>query len=44
MPGGLVGYLTKLVVIEMIFAPLEFRGVGPVGWQGSSPGAPPRRR
>lgn len=32
-----VGYATKLLVIEMIFAPLEFKGIGPIGWQGIIP-------
>lgn len=35
--AALVGYVTKLLVIEMIFAPIEYRGVGPVGWQGIVP-------
>jgi uncharacterized membrane protein YheB (UPF0754 family) len=33
-----VGYLTKLVAIEMIFRPTEFKGIKPyLGWQGMVP-------
>ena len=37
--AAIVGYLTKLVAIEMLFRPLEFRGpVDPwIGWQGQIP-------
>lgn len=35
--AGLVGWLTKLVAIQMIFKPMEFRGIGPIGWQGMVP-------
>lgn len=36
--ASLVGYLTKLVAIEMIFKPLEFKGIKPwFGWQGMVP-------
>lgn len=36
--AALIGYVTKLVAIRMMFAPLEFRGIRPVfGWQGIVP-------
>ncbi|WP_033294391.1 DUF445 family protein [Amycolatopsis jejuensis] len=36
--AALIGYLTKRVAIEMMFRPLEFRGLRPVfGWQGVIP-------
>jgi uncharacterized membrane protein YheB (UPF0754 family) len=36
--SALIGYLTKLVAIEMIFRPLEFVGIRPfLGWQGMVP-------
>lgn len=35
--AAVVGYTTKLVAIQMLYKPLEFRGVGPVGWQGVVP-------
>ncbi len=35
--AALVSYGTKVVAIQMMFKPLEFKGVGPVGWQGQIP-------
>lgn len=37
--AGFIGYVTKLLMIEMIFRPLEFKGlVDPwLGWQGQVP-------
>lgn len=35
--AALVGYGTKVVAIKMMFAPLEFKGIGPIGWQGQIP-------
>jgi uncharacterized membrane protein YheB (UPF0754 family) len=36
--SALIGYLTKLVAIEMIFRPVEFVGIRPfLGWQGMVP-------
>src|SRR5262245_539938 len=36
--AALVGFITKLVAVEMIFRPLEFKGVKPIfGWQGMVP-------
>jgi uncharacterized membrane protein YheB (UPF0754 family) len=32
-----IGYLTKLVAIEMMFRPIEFVGRRPFGWQGVVP-------
>lgn len=36
--AAIIGYVTKIVAIEMMFKPLEFRGVPPyLGWQGIVP-------
>ena len=36
--SGLIGYITKVVAIEMMFSPLEFVGIKPFfGWQGIVP-------
>ena len=36
--GALIGYVTKLLAIRMMFQPLEFHGVRPyLGWQGVIP-------
>lgn len=35
--GGFIGWITKVLAIEMMFRPLEFKGIGPVGWQGQIP-------
>jgi uncharacterized membrane protein YheB (UPF0754 family) len=35
--AALIGWLTKLMLIRMLFEPLEFVGVGPIGWQGIIP-------
>jgi uncharacterized membrane protein YheB (UPF0754 family) len=36
--AAFVGYITKLLAVEMIFRPLEFRGIKPwFGWQGMVP-------
>lgn len=32
--GALIGYVCKWCAIRMLFAPSQFRGIGPVGWQG----------
>lgn len=32
-----IGYITKIVAIEMLYRPMEFVGVGPLGWQGLVP-------
>jgi len=36
--AALIGYLTKIVAIRMMFSPVEFRGIRPCfGWQGIVP-------
>ncbi|THV11275.1 DUF445 domain-containing protein [Nocardioides caeni] len=35
--AAFVGYTTKLVALQMLYRPLEFRGIGPIGWQGVVP-------
>jgi uncharacterized membrane protein YheB (UPF0754 family) len=36
--AALIGYVTKLVAIRMMFQPIEFRGIRPwLGWQGVVP-------
>jgi len=36
--AAIIGYVTKLVAVEMMMRPLEFRGIPPVlGWQGVIP-------
>ena len=36
--SGFIGYVTKVVAIKMMFAPLEFVGIKPIfGWQGIVP-------
>jgi uncharacterized membrane protein YheB (UPF0754 family) len=36
--AAVIGYVTKIVAIEMMFRPLEFRGIPPyLGWQGIVP-------
>jgi len=41
--AAVIGYVTKLVAVEMMFRPLEFRGIRPVfGWQGVVPRFAPR--
>lgn len=36
--AAVIGYVTKIVAIEMMFTPLEFRGIPPyLGWQGIVP-------
>jgi uncharacterized membrane protein YheB (UPF0754 family) len=35
--AGLIGYLTKLAAVRMMFVPIEWRGIGPFGWQGILP-------
>jgi uncharacterized membrane protein YheB (UPF0754 family) len=41
--AAIIGYVTKLVAVEMMFRPLEFRGIPPyLGWQGVIPRFAPR--
>jgi uncharacterized membrane protein YheB (UPF0754 family) len=35
--AAFIGYATKLVALQMLYRPLEFRGVGVLGWQGLVP-------
>lgn len=35
--AAFVGWSTKIVAMEMIYRPLEFKGIGPIGWQGIIP-------
>lgn len=36
--SGLIGYITKVIAIQMMFSPLEFKGIKPfLGWQGIVP-------
>lgn len=35
--AAVIGYVTKLVAIRMMFQPLEYRGRRPFGWQGIIP-------
>jgi uncharacterized membrane protein YheB (UPF0754 family) len=35
--AALIGYITKLAALRMMFEPIEFKGVGKVGWQGIIP-------
>ncbi|WP_460847684.1 DUF445 domain-containing protein [Nocardioides ultimimeridianus] len=32
-----IGYVTKIVAIEMLYRPMRFVGIGPIGWQGLVP-------
>ncbi|GAB2971985.1 DUF445 family protein [Nocardioides montaniterrae] len=32
-----IGYVTKIVAIEMLYRPMQFVGIGPIGWQGLVP-------
>ncbi len=42
--AGFVGYITKLLALEMMFRPLEFIGIKPpyLGWQGVVPRKAPK--
>lgn len=35
--AAFVGWSTKLVAIEMLYRPVEYKGIGPFGWQGIVP-------
>ncbi len=39
--SGFIGYITKIIAIQMMFGPLEFKGIRlfgiPLGWQGIVP-------
>lgn len=32
--AGFIGWVTKVMAIWMVFHPIEFVGIGPIGWQG----------
>ena len=41
--AALVGWFTKIVAIEMMFRPIEFKGIRPfLGWQGQIPKRAPK--
>lgn len=42
--AGFVGYITKVLALEMMFKPLEFAGIKPpyLGWQGVIPATAPK--
>ena len=35
--AAFVGWSTKIVAMEMLYRPVEFWGIGPIGWQGIVP-------
>lgn len=35
--AAFVGWSTKIVAVEMLYRPMEFKGIGPIGWQGIVP-------
>ncbi|KAA1419306.1 DUF445 domain-containing protein [Nocardioides humilatus] len=35
--SAFIGWITKVVAIEMVFRPIDFKGIGPFGWQGQLP-------
>jgi len=35
--AAFIGYVTKLLALEMLYRPVEFKGIGPLGWQGIVP-------
>ena len=35
--AAFVGRSTKIVALEMLYRPIEFKGIGPIGWQGIVP-------
>jgi hypothetical protein len=35
--AAFVGYTTKLVALKMLYWPIEYKGIGPFGWQGVVP-------
>jgi uncharacterized membrane protein YheB (UPF0754 family) len=35
--AAFVGWSTKIVALEMLYRPQEFKGIGPIGWQGIVP-------
>lgn len=37
LAAALIGFVTKLAAVEMMFRPMRFVGIGPIGWQGMVP-------
>ena len=37
MVSALVGYVTNWLAVKMMMYPVEFKGLGPIGWQGVVP-------
>lgn len=35
--AAFVGWSTKIVALEMLYRPVEYKGIGPFGWQGIVP-------
>jgi uncharacterized membrane protein YheB (UPF0754 family) len=35
--AAFVGWITKVVALQMLYRPLEYVGIGPIGWQGVMP-------
>ena len=35
--AAIIGYVTKLIALRMMYEPIEFVGIGKVGWQGIIP-------
>lgn len=35
--AAFVGWSTKIVALEMLYRPIEYKGIGPFGWQGIVP-------
>jgi len=35
--SGLVGWFTNVIAVKMMFRPIHFHGIGPIGWQGIIP-------
>ncbi len=40
--AAFVGWGTNILAIKMTFYPLEFKGIGPIGWQGIIPSKAPK--
>ena len=40
--AALIGWVTKIVAIKMMFRPYTFKGIGPLGWQGIIPKRAPQ--
>ncbi|MEN9443882.1 MAG: hypothetical protein RIS47_772 [Bacteroidota bacterium] len=40
--SGGVGWFTNVIALKMTFFPLEYRGIGPFGWQGIIPSRAPQ--